>query len=181
MWSILQYGYQGFFWDFQLRCNLLSSQTTNKHNRTMEGTPLEVISDHSKYPSSPPVWCAANTCSLSLLKPQAGFSPVNKERISLTVIVTYNGITPDNCVGSERSVLFLGFFLSEINVRVPSRVFTQTQLCAVRGYYRSALMCSSVIIGTVLCPIGCGVLPGKVQHWWPSFHDKANYNVKERK
>lgn len=44
-------------------------------------------------------------------------------------------------------------FLFEINVCVPSYVFTQTQLCAMWGYYRSALMWCSAVIGTVLCPI----------------------------
>lgn len=39
VWIILQYGYESYWWDFQLRCNLLSVQTTNKHNKAIEGTP----------------------------------------------------------------------------------------------------------------------------------------------
>lgn len=47
-------------------------------------------------------------------------------------------------------------FLSEINVRAPSYMCAQTQLHAMRGYCGSALMCSSVIIRTLLCPIRRG-------------------------
>ena len=39
VWIILQYGFQDCCWDFQLRCNLLSVQITNKHNKGTEGTP----------------------------------------------------------------------------------------------------------------------------------------------
>lgn len=124
---------------------------TNKHNKAIGPPgihirPLEIT-------IKPPIWCTANTCSLSQLKPQAGCSPVNDECIRATVIVTYNRETPA-CVGWDHFHVVCGLlFLSEINACVPS--CTQTQLHALRGYCGSALMCSSLIIRTLLCPIRC--------------------------
>lgn len=161
---ILQYGYRGFCWDFQLRCNLLSVPTTNKHNKAMDGPPLEFISDHSKYPS-PPIWCTANTCSLFQLKaPQASCSSVNKE--------TKQGGLSLSCVtegGRQLTVWVVSFFfpcsfVSEINAC--GFIYAHTKQAGVRGWGQ-ARMSSSVIIGILLRPIRSSHCEQGLR-WWPS-------------